>query len=76
MTAKKTGITKNKKKPEIRCKIDTIAVIGKRIVNKLRLMGRLLTDCKPFNETTGKRLGDYTLKLQANTNYLYFFLAL
>ena len=49
--AKKTGITKNKKKPEIRCKMDTIAVIGKRIVNKLRLIGRLLTNCKPFNET-------------------------
>lgn len=62
MTAKKTGITKNKRKPEIRCNIDTIAVIGKPIVNKLRLMGRLLTDCKPFNETKVKRLGDYTLK--------------
>lgn len=49
--AKKTGIIKNKKKPEIRCKMDTIAVIGKRIVNKLRLIGRLLTNCKPFNET-------------------------
>ena len=49
--AKKIGIIKNKKKPEIRCKIDTMAVIGKRIVNKLRLIGRLLTNCKPFNET-------------------------
>ena len=68
MIAKKTGMTKNKKKPDIRCIIDTIAVIGKRIVNKLRFIGRLLTDCKPFNEARGKRLADYTLNLISITN--------
>ncbi len=38
------GINKNKIKPETRCKIEAIAVIGKRRVNKLRLTGRLATE--------------------------------
>lgn len=53
-TAKNIGMNKNKKKPESRCKIEAMAVIGKRIVNKLRLIGRLLTDCKPFNGSEEK----------------------
>lgn len=48
--------------------MDTIAVIGKLIVNKFRLMGRLLTECKPFNGARVKRLGDYTLNLISITN--------
>jgi len=46
------GKSKNKKTPEARCKIETIAGIGKRIVSKFKFFGRLLfitVQRHPFN---------------------------
>ena len=47
------GMSKNRKTPEIRCKIEAIAVMGNRMVSKFKFMGRESFTLLPFS------LGEY-----------------